>query len=78
MSELAAVGKALPAKAQRVGGKNESSTSRRSYVSKAIAAKKPRYPRADLQRELQARREKPTEDDGATLRRKRNVEAHIG
>jgi phage gp16-like protein len=39
MSEFEAVGQALPAKAQRVGGKSESSTSRRSYEKEAIAAK---------------------------------------
>lgn len=39
MSEFEAVGQALPAIAQRVGGRSESSTSRRSYEKEATAAK---------------------------------------
>jgi hypothetical protein len=39
MSEFEAVGQALPAKAQRVGGRSESSAPRRSFEKEAIAAK---------------------------------------
>jgi hypothetical protein len=78
MSEFEAVGQALSAKAQRVGGKSESSTSHRSYEKEAIAAKNPRYLRASTERETRARREKPTECDDAMKRGQRGVEAHIG
>jgi hypothetical protein len=39
MSELEAAGEALPVKTQRVGGRNESSTPRRTFEKEAIAAK---------------------------------------
>jgi hypothetical protein len=75
MSEFEAVGQALPAMAQRVGGRSESSTSRRSYEEEANAAKNRAIYARVCWRESQARREKPTEYGGATKRGQRGVEA---
>jgi hypothetical protein len=68
MSEFEAVGQALPAKAQRVGGRSESSTSRRSFEKEAIAAKNRVINAREPGRETQARRGKPAGYGDATKR----------
>jgi hypothetical protein len=68
MSEFEAVGQALSAQAQRVGGRSESSTSRRSYEKEAIAAKNRVIHGRVCWRESQARLGKPTGYDDATKR----------
>jgi hypothetical protein len=78
MSEFEASGQALPAKAQRVGSKSESSTLRRSYEKEAIAAKNRAIHGQGCWREPQSSRRKPTECDDATLCKPHSVEAHIG
>jgi len=60
-------------KAQRVGGKSESSTSRRSYAGEALAVKSREIPDSDGVAKTLAESEKPTECGDAAVRRERTV-----